>query len=87
VKDEIERLLGLDIDLGDQLKRINLPEGWPEETLEVVALGWEEPHGATMTVIGCLRNGDIRAPVRTACANIGVLYERVSKNERVEIPW
>lgn len=73
-KCEVERLFGLDIEPGDKLRRINLPDGWPEETLTVLGYELHEKGGPSLRVHGEVKRGFDTFTIETK--NIGVLYER-----------
>lgn len=75
-KQEVEHALGLDLKPGDKLRRINLPEGWPEQTLTVLGhvLHPDDVHGPMVTVHG---DSNAYQTMMIFTRNIGVLYERV----------
>jgi hypothetical protein len=73
-KAEVERLFGLDLQVGDKLRRINLPKDWPEETLTVVGYELHEKGGPCLRVTGEVKRFCNEFAIETK--NIGVLYER-----------
>lgn len=73
-KAEVERLFGLDLQVGDKLRRINLPKDWPEETLTVVGYELHEKGGPCLRVTGEVKRFFNEFAIETK--NIGVLYER-----------
>jgi hypothetical protein len=78
-KDELMELLGLDIKVGDRLRRINLPDGWPQQELVVHAL--KEQQGQPSALCSCSPPAGLAHTVVIFLHNIGVLYERVSSCE------
>jgi hypothetical protein len=75
VKAEVERLLGLDIKVGDKLRRINLPEGWPQQELVVHEV--KQRFGEQEALCSCSPPIGLAHAVTIELRNVGVLYERV----------
>lgn len=76
-KDELMSCWGIDIQEGDKLRRINLPDGWPEEVLTVI--GYEShTNGPCLRVSGEIKRGFVTFSIETK--NIGVLYERIGSS-------
>jgi hypothetical protein len=78
-KFEVERLLGLDINVGDRLRRINLPEGWPQQELVVHEV--KQRFGEQEALCSCSPPIGLAHTVTIGLRNVGVLYERVFSDQ------
>lgn len=75
-KDELLFLLGLDLRPGDTLRRINLPEGWPQQTLIVEEVLLDRSD-APAVICRCSPPLGLARNITVFLNNIGVLYERI----------
>ncbi len=78
-KDELMELLGLDVKPGDRLRRINLPEGWPQQELLVHEI--REREGRPSARCTCSPHNNLGRVVDIFLHNVGVLYERIRSSE------
>jgi hypothetical protein len=77
-KDEVLFMFGADLKVGDQLRRINLPPGWPQQTLTIISFHIENDEPILRVSVSPRTGAFDQMTILTK--NIGVLYERVGSS-------